>query len=81
MKNGKLALTFRDLTFKLKEEDRFIPVNSDNNRIFTCFLENHATYIKVFDIVYEKEKGRWIQKVSSYKKLTLICTKPLLVNY
>ena len=61
LKNGKLILTFRDLGFELNDEDRFIPVNSDNNRIFTCFLEYHPTYVKVFDIVYEKEKRRWIQ--------------------
>lgn len=71
LKNGKLVLTFRDLTFELKEDDRFIPVNSDSNRIFTCFLEYYPTYIKVFDIVYEKEKERWIQKISSYKKLII----------
>ncbi len=71
LKNGRQVLTFRDLTSELKEEARFIPVNSDNNRIFTCFLEYHLTYVKVFDIVYEKEKGRWIQKISSYKKLII----------
>jgi SAM-dependent methyltransferase len=71
LKNGKLVLTFRDLTFELKGEDRFIPVNSDDGRIFTCFLEYHPTYVKVFDIVYEKKKGKWIQKISSYKKLII----------
>ena len=71
LKNGKLILTFRDLGFELNDEDRFIPVNSDNNRIFTCFLEYHPTHVKVFDIVYEKEKRRWIQKISSYKKLKI----------
>ncbi len=75
LNNGKLVLTFRDLTFELKEEDRFIPVNSDNNRIFTCFLEYHTTFMKVFDIVYEKEKGRWNQKISSYKKLIISQTE------
>ncbi len=64
-------MTFRDLTFELKEEQRFIPVKSDNNRIFTCFLEYRSTYVKVFDIIYEKENGRWIQKISSYKKLII----------
>jgi len=71
LKNGRQVLTFRDLTSELKEEARFIPVNSDDNRIFTCFLEYHPTYVKVFDIVYEKEKARWIQKISSYKKLII----------
>ena len=79
LKNGKQVLTFRDLTFELKEEYRFIPVNSDNNRIFTCFLEYHPTYVKVFDIVWEREKGRWIQKISSYKKL--IISQDLIKEY
>lgn len=71
LKSRKLILTFRDLTFELKEEQRFIPVRSDDNRIFTCFLERRSTYVKVFDIIYEKENGRWIQKISSYKKLII----------
>ncbi len=71
LKNGKLVLTFRDLTFELKEENRFIHVNSDDGRIFTCFLEYQPDYVKVFDIVYEKKKGKWIQQVSSYKKLII----------
>ncbi len=75
LKNGKQVLTFRDLTFELREKGRFIPVNSDNNRILTCFLEYHPSYVEVFDIVYEKEKGRWIQKISSYKKLRISQTE------
>ncbi len=69
--NGRLVLTFRDLTFELKGEERFIPVRSDENRIFICFLEYQAEYVKVFDIVYEKENGRWIQKISSYEKIKI----------
>jgi len=45
---------FGDFNAKLNENYRFIPVNNDNNRIFTCFLEYHPTYVKVFDIVYER---------------------------
>jgi 2-polyprenyl-3-methyl-5-hydroxy-6-metoxy-1,4-benzoquinol methylase len=62
LKNGKLVMTFRDLTFELKEEDRFIPVNSDNDRIFTCFLEYQPDYVKVFDIIHERKNGKWTQK-------------------
>ncbi len=79
LKSGKLILTFRDLTFELREEQRFIPVKSDDNRIFTCFLEHHSTYVKVFDIIYEKENGRWIQKISSYKKLVI--SQDVVENY
>ena len=69
--NGKLIITFRDMTFELKDEERFIPVNSDNDRIFTCFLEYHPDYVKVFDIVLERKNGKWTQKISSYKKLKI----------
>ncbi len=71
LKNGKLVLTFRDLTFEPKDEDRFIPVRSDNGRIFTCFLEYRPDYVKVFDIVYENKRGKWTQKISSYNKLII----------
>ncbi len=69
--NGKLVLTFRDLTFELKDENRFIPVKSDDSRIFTCFLEYHPDFVKVFDIIHEKEKRGWTRKISSYKKLRI----------
>ncbi len=36
---GLLILGFRDMTVELTQLDRFIPVRSDSNKIFTCFLE------------------------------------------
>ncbi|MCP4133561.1 MAG: methyltransferase domain-containing protein [bacterium] len=69
--NGKIVLTLRDLTFELKGEDRFIPVRSDDTKIFTCFLEYHSDYLTVYDIVNEKENNQWEQKISSYKKIKI----------
>ncbi len=69
--NGKLVLTFRDLTKELQGEERFTPVRSDDDRIFICFLEYHVETVKVFDIVYEKENGKWNQKISSYEKIKI----------
>jgi hypothetical protein len=69
--DGKLILTFRDLTFELEDEKRFIPVRSDENKIFTCFLEYYPEYLKVFDIINEKENEKWIQKISFYKKIKI----------
>jgi ubiquinone/menaquinone biosynthesis C-methylase UbiE len=69
--NGRLILSFRDITIELKEEERFIPVRSDDSRIFICFLEYYLEYVKVFDIVYEHENGKWLQKISSYKKIKI----------
>lgn len=70
-KKGKLILSFRDLTNELKDEKRFIPIRSDENKIFMCFLENFPEYLKVFDIVYEKEANRWNQMISFYKKIKI----------
>lgn len=69
---GLLVLSFRNYTFELCGDNRFIPVKSDENRIMTCFLEYvDKNYLSVTDIVYEKSEKGWQQSVSSYKKLRL----------
>jgi SAM-dependent methyltransferase len=68
---GKLVLSFRDLTRKLAGEQRFIPVRSDENRILTCFLEYFPERVMVHDIVHERLDGSWQQRISAYSKLRL----------
>jgi SAM-dependent methyltransferase len=69
---GVFATTFRDYASKpLQGDDRFIPVRSDENRILTCFLEYSADRVTVHDLLHEREKDRWRQRVSSYLKLRL----------
>ena len=68
---GRLVLSFRDLTQELKNEERFIPVRAEDERIHTCFLEYFPGYVRVFDLLLEKQNGEWIQKVSSYQKLRM----------
>lgn len=68
---GKFIITFRDLTYELKETDRFLPVRSDENIIFTCFLEYEPETVKVHDIVYKKTGGKWELFKSWYRKLRL----------
>jgi hypothetical protein len=68
---GKLVFSFRDLTVNLVDEQRFIPVKSDENRILTCFLEYFPDYVNVFDLLYEKQDGKWTQKVSCYPKIRI----------
>ncbi|WP_119079314.1 class I SAM-dependent methyltransferase [Chitinophaga alhagiae] len=68
---GKLVLSFRDLTQPLEQEERFVPVRAEDERIHTCFLEYFPGYVSVYDILLEKQQGQWIQKVSSYRKLRL----------
>jgi len=70
-KGGCFVMTFRDLTAPLKELDRFIPVKSDGNTIFTCFLEYENDHVKVHDLVYSKENGMWTFKKSFYLKLRI----------
>lgn len=70
-KDGEFILTYRDLSFELKELERFIPVNSDDMRIFTCFLEYGEEKVKVHDLIYVKENNDWSLKKSFYHKLRL----------
>src|SRR5687767_3230758 len=39
--DGKIIVSFRDLTTELKGEERFLAVRSDASKILTCFLEYH----------------------------------------
>ncbi|MBI4649790.1 SAM-dependent methyltransferase, partial [Candidatus Desantisbacteria bacterium] len=71
LNGGKLILTFRDLTNELQGINRFIPVKSEEGRIFICFLEYSPEYIDVYDIVNELKDGIWVQKISSYKKIKI----------
>jgi precorrin-6B methylase 2 len=68
---GKFVVTFRDLTHELTELDRFLPVRSDENIIFTCFLEYEAEAVKVHDIIYKRSPGEWKLVKSFYRKLRL----------
>lgn len=69
--NGHLILGFRDLTTELKNLDRFIPVRSGSEKIFTCFLEYEKNYVKVHDIIHEKTGDRWMMKKSYFRKLRI----------
>lgn len=70
-KNGKLLLSFRDLSEELTGNQRFIPLRSDHTKILTCFLEYFPGHVIVHDILHENTDGKWIQKVSCYPKLRL----------
>ena len=69
--DGKFIITFRDLSPELVELNRFIPVKTDANIIFTCFLEYEPDKVKVHDLVYKKENGSWKLNKSFYRKLRL----------
>lgn len=68
---GKLILSFRDYAQKLNGDERFIPVKSDEDRILTCFLEYLPTQVRVTDLLHERNKDGWQQKISSYYKFRI----------
>jgi SAM-dependent methyltransferase len=68
---GLLVLSFRDLMFELKGLERFIPVRSESNLIFTCFLEYENEHVNVHDVIYEKNNGQWQLKKGVYRKLRI----------
>lgn len=69
---GKLVLTFRDYTsVEPQGTQRFIPVQSDESTILTCFLEYRENVVEVYDLIYRKEGDRWVLSASSYPKLRI----------
>ncbi|TGL57833.1 class I SAM-dependent methyltransferase [Leptospira jelokensis] len=76
---GKIILSFRDYSKTLQDNERFIPVKSDENRIHTCILDFSDKNILVTDLLYEKIKGEWQMSVSSYRKVRT--TLPIIQNY
>lgn len=78
-RGGKLILSFRELVNELTNENRFIQVNSDENRIHTCYLEYLPGYVKVFDILHERKDGVWRQTVGWYPKLRLSVSRILSI--
>jgi SAM-dependent methyltransferase len=68
---GTFIATFRDFTVETKELERFIPVRSDEQTVFTCFLEFEPATVKVHDLVYRRVDGRWDFAKGFYRKLRL----------
>lgn len=72
LKGGMLVLTFRDyVSTELRQAARFIPVQADESKILTCFLEYHEEYVEVYDLLHHKEGDVWRLSTSSYPKLRL----------
>lgn len=70
---GYFLLSFRDYTTARTGADRFIPVRSDANRIFTCFLEFSPTHLTVHDLVHTRNGAGegWTLAASAYEKVRL----------
>lgn len=74
---GKLILTFRNLTSLPSEAERFFIVRSDDEQILSCFLEDAGEKVKVYDLLYKKIDGQWELQKSFYHKLKI---DPLLIE-
>lgn len=69
--HGRFVATFRDYSRLPSGQSRFIPVRADEDRILTCFLEEFEHHVQVHDLLHERIQGKWVTKVSSYRKLRL----------
>lgn len=68
---GRFVLSFRDLSTPLAGLERFLPVRSDADRIFTCMLEHDARGVVVHDLVHERNGKNWTLHKSAYRKIVL----------
>ena len=68
---GIFVISLRDYSVPLLEDERFIPVRSDDNRILTCFLEYEPEAVVVHDILHQRTPEGWQTRVSHYRKLRL----------
>ena len=68
---GIFAMSLRDYSVPRTGIDRFIPVQSDADRLLTCFLEFRADVVHVHDIVHERTPEGWTTRISDYPKLRL----------
>lgn len=68
---GHLLLSFRDYTVARTGADRFIPVRSEADRIFTCFLDYAPDRIAVHDILQTRVADEWRTTISVYEKIRL----------
>ena len=69
--DGRLVLTFRDLSTELRGLDRFLPVRADDRRIMTCVLEYEPESVVVNDLIHVRDGSGWRLHKSSYRKLRL----------
>lgn len=68
---GVFVVSFRDYSVPMRDDQRFIPVRSDDDRILICFLEYEPDTVVVHDIVHERTEEGWQTRVSHYRKLRL----------
>ncbi len=69
---GQFIATFRDyVSAEPLGAERFIPVRSSDEQIFTCFVEFKDEVVNVHDLLYRKVAGEWTLEVSEYNKIKI----------
>lgn len=67
---GRIIISLRDYDAPGPTgADRFIPIRSTDQRIFTCFLEYGEDAVVINDILQTRTPDGWDLKVSSYRKI------------
>lgn len=69
---GLFIYAIRDYVDSVPEgADRFVPIRSDAERIFTCFLDYREDFVHVHDLLHRKTDDGWQLQISDYRKLRL----------
>ena len=69
---GRFIYAIRDyIDYVPTGPDRFIPIRSNDERIFTCFLDYQDDVVHVHDVLHQKQDGQWLMTISDYLKLRL----------
>lgn len=72
---GRLVITYRDLSVKLTGLDRIFDVRSDASTVMSCFLEYQTpSTVMVHDLVHVRENLQWRLRKSCYRKLRMSST-------
>jgi len=69
---GRFIYAIRDYISHVPEgRDRFVPIRSSDDQIFTCFLDYSDDFVHVHDILHRRIDGAWSTEISDYLKLRL----------
>jgi SAM-dependent methyltransferase len=69
---GRFVYAIRDYFSDVpRGADRFVPIRSTEDRIFTCFLDYEDETVHVHDILHQRNGDSWQMEISDYRKLRL----------
>ena len=70
--DGSIVISIRDYEVPGPVgADRFIPIRSSEDTIFTCFLEYEDDIVRVHDLLQRRSNGEWQLSISAYQKLRI----------